>query len=678
MKDFKKLYEPGRIGDLEIRNRFVMPPMAVPLCSEEGFAGERIKKYLEARAKGGVGLIITGLAAIDADYVLPGGHLAIYDDKFIPGMYEMINAVHVHGAKIFPMLWHPGRQWEGPSELVAPSAIACRSFMYGDREVPRELTTGEVEGLVEKFGDGARRVQLAGADGVALHATHGYLIHQFLAPFTNARQDKYGGSVEGRARFSVEITENIREKCGPDFPIDIRMGQDFLIPGNTPDELRALARIMEDAGVACIGASGGHHEATREKLYGGTTSTMQVPPGWELEDAETIKSAVSVPVFAVGGLGVDLALAERVLEEGKADFIQMGRPLIADPDLPIKVITGRVDEINWCIRCGECHPHDMDSLRRPGLRCTVNAFVSKEADPEWRITPAAKPKKVVVVGGGPGGMEAARVAALRGHDVTLYDRDDKLGGLLNVAMKPPGKGEKGMELNIRYLSNEVKRLGVKVELGVEVTPELVEKAKPDVVVLAIGSTPLKPEIPGVDGKNVFTVRDVLSGKGKTGKKVAVLGGGGNGAEVASYLAAEGKDVTIIEILPPEELEKDTGRGKPTRLQKEIYPNLWGLARELPRRYRMQLIKMLGGYGVKAIYGAETTEITDKGLTIKVGDGKRFIKADSVVLAVGDKPNNRLYGKLFSKVPELYRVGDCVKPRREMEAISEAAYVALKI
>jgi len=187
--------------------------MAVPLCSEEGFAGERIKKYLEARAKGGVGLIITGLMGIHSDYILHGGHFAIYDDKFIPGIYEMINAVHVHGAKIFPMLWHPGRQWGGPSELVAPSAIACRSFMYGDRQVPRELTTGEVEEYVELFGDGARRLQIAGADGVALHATHGYLIHQFLAPFTNARQDKYGGSLEGRARFAVEIIENIIEKC---------------------------------------------------------------------------------------------------------------------------------------------------------------------------------------------------------------------------------------------------------------------------------------------------------------------------------------------------------------------------------------------------------------------------------------------------------------------------------
>lgn len=673
--NYEKLCEPGRVANLEIRNRIVMPPMAVPLCTKEGFAGERIRKYFEARAKGGVGLIITGLAAIDSDYILAGGHLAIYSDEFIPGLYEMVNAVHIHGAKIFIMLWHPGRQGDDP-QLVAPSSIACRSFMYGDREVPRELTTGEVEELVEKFAEGGRRVQEAGADGVALHATHGYLIHQFLSPFTNARTDKYGGSLERRTTFAVEIIERIREKCGLDFPIGARIGQDYLEPGNGPEEMKTIARILESKGLACIGASGGHHEATREKLYGGTTSAMGVPPGWELQDAEAIKSAVKIPVFAVGGLGIDLELAERALEEGKADFIQMGRPLIADPDLPMKIMTGRVDEIRWCVRCGECHPHDMDKLRKPGLRCSVNPFAGREADPDWRIIPTSKPKKVLVVGGGPGGMKAARIAALRGHDVTLCERSDKLGGQFILAAIPPGKGE--LERTTKYLSHEVERLGVKVQMGVEATPELVERMKPDVVILATGSTPLIPEIPGVKRRNVVTVRDVLTGKAKIGEKVIVLGGGAVGAEVAAYLAEKGNKVTIIEILPPEELEKDIGRGRPTRLQREIYPDLWWIARELPRRYRMLVIKRLGEDGVKTMCGAETEKITDKGLVVKTADGKHVIEADTVVLALGDKPNRQLYQKLFGKVPELYMVGDCVKPAKVMEAINDGAYIALHI
>lgn len=455
------------------------------------------------------------------------------------------------------------------------------------------------------------------------------------------------------------------------------MGQDYLIPGNGVEETKKVAQIMEKVGVACIGASGGHHEATRDKLYGGTTSAMGVPPGWELEDAIEIKKAVNIPVFAVGGLGVDLELAESVLEKGQADFIQFGRPLIADPELPNKVMTGRIDEINWCIRCGECHPHDRDNLRRPELHCSVNAFVGKEADQEWKITPTAKSKKVFVVGGGPGGMEAARVASLRGHDVTLYEKSDKLGGTILLGSRPPGKTE--LEKNVKFLSCETKRLGVKVKLSTEVTPELVEKAKPDVVILATGGIPTIPAIPGIEGGNIFNVRDVLAEKVKVGQKVVVLGGGGVGAEVAMYLAEKGKKVTIVEILPPEELEKNIGRGRPTRLQKELMPELWGLARDLPRRYRMLVLQRLEKDGVKAIVGAETTQITNKSITIKRVDGTHVIEADTVVLAIGgEKANSELYMKLYGKVPELYIVGDCVKPRKIMDAIEDGAFVGLQI
>jgi len=672
--DLERLCEPGKIGNLEIRNRMVMAPMGVSLCEENGFAGESIRKYFEARAKGGVGLIIMGITAIDSEF-RPPKHLRIDSDEFIPGLYELFNAVHIHGAKIFPLLWHPGRQWKG-EVAVAPSSIACRSFMYGDRVVPRELTTGEVEELVEKFGEGARRAQDAGADGVGLHGTHGYLIHQFLSPFTNARDDKYGGDLERRATFAVEIIDRIKEKCGPDFPIDIRMGQDFLVPGNGPEEVKALAKILESKGVVCIGASGGMHESTREKLYGGTTSAMGVPPGWELEDAEIIKPAVNIPVFAVGGLGIDLELAEKTLQEGKADFIQMGRPLIADPDLPLKIMTGRVNEINWCIRCGECHGHDRDNLRRPYFRCSVNAFAGREAEPDWSINPAPKAKKVFVIGGGPGGLEAARIASLRGHDVTLYEKSDKLGGQLLVAIIPPGKAE--MEKTITHLLHEGERHGVKFELGVEVTPELVKKIKPDVVILATGSTPIAPEIPGATRGNVVTVDDVLTGKARLGEKVVVLGGGEVGAEVASYIAEKGKEVTILRRKTPEELNKDRGRGAPTRLQKELLSDLWGIATDLPRRYRMLVLKRLGEDGVKAILGARAKEITDKGVIIEDGNGGRLIEADTVVYAIGAKPIRELYEKLFGKVPELYMIGDCVKARRVMEAISEGAYVALHI
>jgi len=265
---------------------------------------------------------------------------------------------------------------------------------------------------------------------------------------------------------------------------------------------------------------------------------------------------------------------------------------------------------------------------------------------------------------------------LRGHDVTLCEKSDRLGGQFILAAAPPGKSE--LERPINYLSHEVARLGVKVEMGVEVTPELVEKIKPEVVILATGSTPFAPEIPGAESKKVVTVRVALTSEAEIGEKVAILGGGAIGAEVALYLAKQGKQVTIIEILPREELEKDIGRGSPTRLQKEIYPELWWIARELPRRYRMLLIKSIAQEGIKTMCGAETTEITDKGLTVKTADGIEEIEADTVVFAIGDKPNRELYQKLFGKVPELYLVGDCDTPAKVMDAISNGAYIALHI
>jgi NADPH-dependent 2,4-dienoyl-CoA reductase/sulfur reductase-like enzyme len=364
------------------------------------------------------------------------------------------------------------------------------------------------------------------------------------------------------------------------------------------------------------------------------------------------------------------------LKRGKADFVVMGRALIADPDFPIKIMTGRMDEINWCIRCGECHPHDRDMLRRPDFRCTVNAFAGREADVQWRIIPAAKPKKVLVVGGGPGGMEAARVAALRGHHVTLYEKSDKLGGQIILAAKPPGKEE--IEKTVRYLSHEIERLGVKIKLGVEVTPGLVEKIKPDAVILATGSTPIIPELPGVEHENVVTYWNVLSGEVEVGEKVVILGAGGNGAETADYLVNKGKDVTILEVLPTEVLEQDRGRGGTTRVQRETFPDLLGVATDLPRRYRTELIKRLAKHGVKAVFGAKIEKITDKGVSFRRSDGEHLIEADMVVIAVGNRPNKELYQKLFGKVPELYTVGDCVRQSRVMEAIGEGAYVALKI
>ena len=675
---FEKLFEPGRIANLYIKNRIVFGPSGYPI-TREGFASQRVQDYYEARAKGGAGLIVLGWSSVDSTYEHPGLPLAIDSDECIAGLAKVVNAIHRHGAKVFVNAAHIGRHWEpqpgDETRPVSASNIPTRSFMYGDKVEPHELTTQEVEEMVEKFASAALRAQMAGADGVQIHGAHGYLINQFFCPATNIREDKYGGSLERRIRIAIEIIERIKERCGSDYPVAIRInGDDYMDEGNTHEQYKVIAKILEKVGYCYLSVSGGMRGSTKRRLYGGATSTMGVAPGWLIHLAEGIKSVVDIPVMAVGGLGVDLELPERVLREGKADFVVIARGLTADPELPNKAMTGRVEEINWCIRCNECHPRDRNRILYPGHMCTVNAFSGKEG--EWVINPAAKIKKILVVGGGPGGMEAARVARLRGHDVTLYEKSDELGGQILLAAKPPEKGE--MAKTTIYLSHEIRRLGVKVETGVVVTPELVEKIKADAVILATGSIPSIPDIPGVDGEHVVTVWDVLSGKAKTGVTVVVLGGGVNGAETADYLAKEGKKVTIIELQPFEELQKDRGRGPITRMMKEYFPDLCGLARDVPVSYRTLLLQRLDKGGVKAIYGAETTRITDKSVIFRRADGQHEMEADTVVLAVGAKPNTELFENLTGKVPELYMVGDCVKPRREVEALNEGASVALKI
>ena len=673
---FEKLLEPGRIGKLELRNRLIMAPMGAMGGSKEGFLNETAVKYYEVRAKGGAALINTGAVSVEPIYQYSEGK-AIFSDAHIAGWVNVADAVHIHGAKIFLQLQHPGRSWWSPPRPVAPSPIPCYSFMLGNAETPRELTTLEVEDLVEKFAQAAKRGQVAGFDGVELHCAHGYLGNQFLSAAFNKRTDKYGGSLEHRTRFVVEIFERIRELCGSGFAIAIRMNGDDLYPGgNTLEDYKVVAKILENVGFCYLSVCGGTHDSTRERLYGGATQAMGVAPGWFVPLAAGIKSVVRIPVITAGGLGIDLQLAETVLQEGKADFIAIGRPLLADPELPNKVRTGRLYDINWCIQCTECHPHDKDYIKTPHTRCTVNAFMEKEADPSWAITPAVKPKKIVVVGGGPGGMEAARVAKLRRHDVTLYEKSSELGGQIIVAAKPPWK--EGMARTVGYLSDQMRKLGVKVEMGVKATPELIEKVRPDAVILATGSSPDFPDIPGIKGKNVVANRDVLSGEAETGQKVVILGGNVQGAETADFLASQGKKVTILIRRTLEVLERDTGRGPITPLMKEYLPDLCGIARDVGRRFREELLQRLDRGGVKAIYGCRLNEITDKGVKITRVDGKHLIEADTVVLALGSKPNNKLYGKLWGKVPELYMVGDCIKPRTEMEAISEGAEVGLKV
>ena len=540
---FKKLFEPGKIGSLEIRNRIIMPAIHLGYAEKNGAVTQKIIDFYVERAKGGVGLIIVGGCYVDVLGMGLDNMLGLHEDRLIEGYVKLVEAVKKHGAKIGAQLFHAGRYAYSRvigAQPVAPSSIPSR--MTG--ETPRELTIEEIKDLEEKYGEAALRAKKAGFDMVEILASTGYLVSEFLSPVTNKRTDMYGGPLENRMRFLLEIVETVRKKVGSDFPISCRVSIDELMKGgNTVEEGKKIVQALENAGVNVINSYAGWHESPRPLI------TMHVSRGEFVHLAEEVKKVVKIPVIAAVRINNPF-LAEEIIASGKADFVCMGRPLIADPELPKKALEGKVEDIRPCIACNQgCLDRVFTGL---SVECCVNAAVGREA--EAKIEPTSKPKKVVVVGGGPGGMEAARVAALRGHKVILYEKNSRLGGQLNLASKPPGREE--IQNIVNYLSTQLNKLGVEVKLGVEADVKLIEDLKPDVVIVASGVVPIIPEVEGIEKSNVFLAHDVLAEKVKVGDKVVVVGGGGVGCGVAEFLAQKGKNVTIVEML--EKLARDVG------------------------------------------------------------------------------------------------------------------------
>lgn len=652
----KKLFSPIKIGTMEVKNRIVYPPMITNYAAfEDGSVTERLKDYYVARAEGGAGLIIVEATTPDQFGKLLPFQPGIWDDKHILGWRNLVSAVHAHGAKIAIQICHAGRQ--GMSALnagrlpVAPSPLPCPLL----REIPHELTIEEIEELIDKFVAAARRAAEAGFDAVEIHGTHGYLLAEFMSPFTNRHTDAYGGSLEGRLRMPLEIISRMRKELGPNYPILFRIASYEGPPHATPDgrtvaETPLVARLLVEAGLDCIDVSAGSYAA----------SYLIVPPSplpvaFNVPAAEVVKKAGDVPVIIAGRIN-DPLIAEQILEEGKADLIAMGRALIADPELPKKTAGGDLEDIRRCLGCtiGCVAPGGI--FVPPFLmHCVVNPFVGEEKTKV--TTPAEKRKKVLVAGGGPGGLEAARVAALRGHDVTLVEKAEKLGGQFNVAAVPPFKQES--TTIVKWLSAQVKKAGAKIELGREVTPQVVEEIKPDVVIVATGAVPLIPDIPGVDKEKVITAHDALVGKRPLGDKVLVIGGGMVGFETADFMGqrrhtAQGTEVTIVSRRP------DPSEGVPLA--------------NLPLmtdRFRQ--------YGVRIIPSAETKEILDDGVVLSIDGKEETIRGiDSIILARGVKPVNDLAEQLKGKVAEIHLIGDVKEPRLALDAIQEGAEIGLQI
>ena len=640
-----KIFEPIQINSMELKNRLVVPAMGTNFANPDGTVSEHLRDYLVARADGGFGLIITEITAISPYGKGTPNQLSIWDDKFIPGFKDLAKATHARGAKIAVQLYHPGRQtfsFLTGRTLVAPSAIACPVC----REIPRELSVEEILELEEQFAEAARRAKEAGMDAIEIHGAHGYLVAQFMSGYANRRSDAYGGDLEGLLRFPTDIIHKIRAKVGPDYPIIFRLsGDERVAGGRTIQETKTIIPLLEQAGANAFHVSTGVYAS-----FNYIIAPMAISPGYNVNAAAEVKKATSVPVIAVGRVN-DPRMAEEILKEDQADLVSMGRASLADPELPKKAAEGNYEDIRWCIGCNQgCIDRILD-LEEAGISCLVNPSVGKER--EMAFTPASQSKKVLVVGGGPGGMEAARVAALRGHEVYLYEKEEKLGGQFKLAAIPPCKQE--ITKIINYLSIQIKKAGVKVALGKEVTEETIDELQPEVVVIATGGTPLIPEIPGVRGERIVTAHDVLRGKVPPGRRGLIVGGGMVGCETADFLGQiMGCRVTLVEALP--RVAQDVGAA--TR-----YFLLQRLAQEKASIITSALVKRF---------------VKDGAILERNGKEETLSGFDTVVLAMGVAPVNELAEKVRGKTKEMYVIGDAKQPRKALDAIAEAAEIGRKV
>ncbi len=637
---FEKLFSPIKIGNMELANRLTTAPMEVLYCDEDGKVTDRYLSYVEERAKGGWGLIIN-----EAHAVVKGGGgfnrcSGMWMDEQIPGQKKVAEIAHKYGTKIAIQLIHIGRQSETrvtrQPNLVAPTAIQDPSLY----EVPKALTIDEIKAIVSAFGDAAYRVKQAGYDAVEVHGSHGYLIQEFLSPYSNKRTDEYGGPLFNRARFSMEIVADIRKKCGPDFPIIFRIASvEFVADGLNIAETRPYAQMLERAGVDCIHCSQGNYA----HLWAMLPPSNAVPKAYSADWAAEIKKVVSIPVITVARYN-DPFVAEAALASDKADMVAMARQSLADPYLPKKAKEGNIEDIRYCIGCNQGCVAGI--YAQVPVTCLVNPECGYEG--VYKPIPAEEKKKVVVVGGGPAGIEAALAADVRGHDVTLYEKSGDLGGQWLMAAVPPHKQE--FATFTVWLKTAIAKSKVKVKLNTEFTEANLDADKPDAVIIATGAKPIIPNIPGIDGDNVIFFSDLLSYKkackGTSDTNVVIVGGGQIGAEVSNLLGQIRKKVTLLEM--SDAIAAD---------------GLWDI--------NEWLFKDMEAGGVKVQTNAKVVEITKDSVIFEQDGQKKTIPGvDHVVIAVGMQSFNELEQIIKGKVKKVVVVGDAIEPRKALQATAE--------
>ena len=618
-----------------------MPSLASFLIADDGSITDATIEHYRRRAAGGPAMVMMEACAVSPEGIVSPHQPVIYDDRYIDGLSKIAAAIKEEGAVPAVQLHHGGRQISAKvihRKPLAPSPLPC-PVIRGDVE---PLTVDGIQNLVQKFGDAAARSYRAGFELIEIHGAHGYLVNQFLSKFSNIREDEYGGDVAGRTRFAREIVEEICKCIDNALPVSFKISaEEYVDGGLTTHESIEILKILIRAGIDLVQVSAGN-DVTPEWIC----QPMFMEKACLVESACQIKKALDIPVMAVGRIN-DPQIADDIIRQEKADLVCIGRGLLADPEMPLKAKNGRLDEIRTCVACNTC----MQSIFRKGrIECLVNPMLGREE--EMAFIPTKNPKKVMVIGGGPGGLNVAWVAAKRGHTVHVYEKKNVLGGQLVPGSTPGHKAE--LRSLIRFQTKQAELYGVICHLNHEVTANDVKALDPDVVVLATGSIPALPPVPGIEKEIMLTYEDVLNGGPIPSNRVVVVGGGATGLELALYLSEQGCSVTVIEMLP------------------KIGSSMESVTRKV-------ILDQLKKSNAAILTDTRLSKIEDNGVVVVNQDNRqKFIEAEKVVIAIGTKPDTKLYDKIKPLGYKIYQIGDCLEPRSAKDAIYDSAVLGRAI